>query len=107
MVLGVVVNSVYDFKLTSLGLAYGMSGVVCTSFYGIFVGKLQKDLDVNSLQLLFYLAPITSSIMGGLLVIGDVLMVTGDRFSFLDWQELFKNSDLITGSMLGFLLATG
>ena len=107
MVMGVVVNSVYDFRLTSLGMIYGMAGVVCTSFYGIFVGKMQKDLDVNSLQLLFYLAPVTSSMMGSVLVFGDVFLLTGDKFSFLDWKELFRNSDLVTGGMVGFLMATG
>lgn len=107
MVMGVVVNSVYDFRLTSLGMIYGMAGVVCTSFYGIFVGKMQKDLDVNSLQLLFYLAPVTSSMMGSVLVFGDVFLLTGDKFSFLDWKDLFRNSDLVTGGMVGFLMATG
>ncbi|TPX38916.1 hypothetical protein SeLEV6574_g07521 [Synchytrium endobioticum] len=58
--LGVVIASVTDFQLNLTGTIFALAGVLVTSFYQIWVGTKQKDLGVNSMQLLYYQAPISA-----------------------------------------------
>jgi solute carrier family 35 protein E3 len=52
--LGVCVVSVTDFQLNLIGSLIALSGVFAGSFYQIWVGTKQKELGVNSMQLLYY-----------------------------------------------------
>jgi len=57
---GVGLTSATDVQVNFVGTAYALAGVVITSFYQIWVGTKQKELGVNSMQLLFYQTPLSS-----------------------------------------------
>jgi solute carrier family 35 protein E3 len=52
--MGVGVVSVTDFQLNLVGAIVALAGVLAGSFYQIWVGTKQKELGVNSMQLLYY-----------------------------------------------------
>ncbi|KAG8181830.1 hypothetical protein JTE90_003977 [Oedothorax gibbosus] len=58
--LGVILNSAYDVKFNILGTAFAIFGVVVTSFYQVWVGEKQREFQVNSMQLLYYQAPLSA-----------------------------------------------
>lgn len=57
---GVFLNSYYDIKFNFLGTFFAMSGVFVTAMYQILVGSKQKELETNSMQLLYYQAPLSA-----------------------------------------------
>uniref|UniRef100_UPI00358FB6E4 solute carrier family 35 member E3-like isoform X3 n=1 Tax=Myxine glutinosa TaxID=7769 RepID=UPI00358FB6E4 len=61
IILGVFLNSFYDVKFNGLGIVYASLGVVVTSFYQVWVGEKQKELQVNSMQLLHNQAPLSTA----------------------------------------------
>lgn len=63
MVVGVAVNSAYDLSFNMLGLIYGLSAVLFTAFYTVWVGRKQQELEVNSMQLLMYQAPLSTVLL--------------------------------------------
>ena len=58
--IGVTISSASDLKFNLLGCIIALLGVVAASLYQIWVGTRQKELDVNSFQLLYYQAPISA-----------------------------------------------
>jgi len=50
-------------KYNILGAAYALLGVIVTSFYQVLVGEKQKEFKMNSMQLLYYQAPISAVIL--------------------------------------------
>ncbi|XP_025063801.1 E3 ubiquitin-protein ligase Mdm2 isoform X1 [Alligator sinensis] len=57
--LGVFLNSYYDVKFNFLGIVFATLGVLVTSLYQVWVGAKQHELQVNSMQLLYYQAPMS------------------------------------------------
>lgn len=57
---GIIYASVHDVQLNLLGTLLAAFGVIVTSFYQIWVGTRQRELDVNSMQLLHNQAPISA-----------------------------------------------
>lgn len=64
---GVALASNADASTNAVGLFFAGAGVVVTSFYQIWVGTKQKELDLNPYQLLYYQAPISSLMLAVLL----------------------------------------
>ena len=60
IIVGVLINSYYDISFNFKGAMYAGIGVLVTSFYQILVGSRQKDLNISSLQLLLYQAPLSA-----------------------------------------------
>ncbi|CAI9730181.1 Hypothetical predicted protein [Octopus vulgaris] len=58
--IGVFLNSYYDIKYNHLGVIFATVGVLVTSLYQVWVGEKQHELQVNSMQLLYYQAPIST-----------------------------------------------
>eukprot|EP01113_Clastostelium_recurvatum_P035814 TRINITY_DN5028_c0_g1_i1.p1 TRINITY_DN5028_c0_g1~~TRINITY_DN5028_c0_g1_i1.p1 ORF type:complete len:399 (-),score=75.91 TRINITY_DN5028_c0_g1_i1:69-1193(-) len=58
--IGVAMASASDVEVNFIGTVYAIIGVVVTSFYQIMIGQFQKNLGVDSMQLLFYQAPISA-----------------------------------------------
>ncbi|KAK3609270.1 hypothetical protein CHS0354_001870 [Potamilus streckersoni] len=58
--LGVFLNSWYDVKFNLIGIIYAGIGVAVTSLYQVWVDQKQKEFEVNSMQLLFYQAPLSA-----------------------------------------------
>ncbi|XP_049550969.1 solute carrier family 35 member E3 isoform X3 [Orcinus orca] len=60
---GVILNSYYDVKFNFLGTVFAALGVLVTSLYQVWVGAKQHELQVNSMQLLYYQAPMSSAML--------------------------------------------
>ena len=60
---GVTIASVTDIQINLLGTIIALSGVLVTSLYQIWVGTQQKELSANSMQLLYYQAPMSVIIL--------------------------------------------
>ncbi|XP_006267128.1 solute carrier family 35 member E3 [Alligator mississippiensis] len=61
--LGVFLNSYYDVKFNFLGIVFATLGVLVTSLYQVWVGAKQHELQVNSMQLLYYQAPMSCAML--------------------------------------------
>ncbi|XP_022656144.1 solute carrier family 35 member E3-like isoform X1 [Varroa destructor] len=59
IVFGVYLNCQFDLSFNALGSMFALSAVVITSMYQVFVGEKQKELQVSSMQLLWYQAPMS------------------------------------------------
>lgn len=84
IILGVFLNSYYDVKFNWLGTIYATVGVIVTSVYQVWVGTKQKEFQVNSMQLLYYQAPLSA----GLLAIAVLIFepVTAERGLLASWS---------------------
>ncbi|XP_036050422.1 solute carrier family 35 member E3-like [Onychomys torridus] len=60
---GIILNSYYGVKFHSLGMVFTALGVSVTSLYQVWVGAKQHELQVNSMQLLYYQAPMSSAML--------------------------------------------
>ncbi|XP_045166325.1 solute carrier family 35 member E3-like isoform X2 [Mercenaria mercenaria] len=60
---GVFLNSYYDVKFNVLGITFASIGVIVTSLYQVWVGEKQHEFQVNSMQLLFYQAPLSAVLL--------------------------------------------
>ncbi|XP_067928239.1 solute carrier family 35 member E3-like [Watersipora subatra] len=61
--LGVLINNYNDIQLNTTGLLYASSGVVVTSIYQVWVGSKQHEFQANSMQLLYYQAPLSAAFL--------------------------------------------
>lgn len=60
IIVGVFLNSYFDIKFNVLGITYALSGVVVTSLYQVWVNEKQLEFNCDSMQLLFYQAPLSA-----------------------------------------------
>ncbi|XP_002127564.2 solute carrier family 35 member E3 [Ciona intestinalis] len=79
--LGVFVNSYYDIKFSMIGSIYAVAGVMVTAVYQILVGSKQKELQANSMQLLYYQAPLSSLMLLVVIPIFEPVISEGGVFS--------------------------
>lgn len=63
IIFGVMLTFIYDLKFNIVGSVYALFGVVVTSFYQVMIGEKQKELQLNSMQLLYYQAPISAALL--------------------------------------------
>ncbi|KAB5541902.1 hypothetical protein PHYPO_G00085300 [Pangasianodon hypophthalmus] len=82
--LGVVLNSYYDVKFNLLGIVFATLGVLVTSLYQVWVGAKQHELQVNSMQLLYYQAPMSSAFL--LILVPFFEPLTGEGGIFGPWS---------------------
>jgi len=61
--LGVALATITDLEVNFYGTFYAVLGILSTSMYQIWVKSKQKDLGLNSYQLLFYQAPMSAIIV--------------------------------------------
>ncbi|XP_061617349.1 solute carrier family 35 member E3 isoform X2 [Phyllopteryx taeniolatus] len=81
---GVILNSYYDVRFNVLGTLFATLGVLVTSLYQVWVGAKQHELQVNSMQLLYYQAPLSSGFL--LAIIPFFEPLTGDGGIFGPWS---------------------
>ncbi|PXF41320.1 Solute carrier family 35 member E3 [Gracilariopsis chorda] len=60
MCVGVLITGATDFRLNAVGTLFALANILCTSFYQIWCGSLQKSLEANPLQLQLYIAPLSA-----------------------------------------------
>lgn len=82
--LGVILNSYYDVRFNFLGIVFATLGVLVTSLYQVWVGAKQHELQVNSMQLLYYQAPMSSAFL--LLLVPFFEPLTGEGGIFGPWS---------------------
>lgn len=82
--LGVILNSYYDVKFNLLGMIFATLGVFVTSLYQVWVGAKQHELQVNSMQLLYYQAPMSSAFL--LVIVPFFEPLTGEGGIFGPWS---------------------
>lgn len=85
----IVIN---ELSLNAIGLIWASLAVVATSLAQVLFGPLQKDLGMNSIQLLFHTSPI--------LTIGSYFLIP----LFEDTKKLLMTD--ITSSLVGHILAS-
>ena len=118
MVFGVVINSAYDLSFNTLGLIYGLSAVLFTAFYTVWVGRKQQDLELNSMQLLMYQAPLSTVLLMVSVLCANAAgimrktiettsnLAIFDQNSSLNVSSDLSDSDLSVGNALDILLET-
>lgn len=82
MCIGVLITGTTDFKLNMVGTLFAIANILCTSFYQIWCGSLQRSLDANPLQLQLYIAPLSA------LAIVPVVPIF-DNYSFTSPDSIF------------------
>ncbi|KAG7454658.1 hypothetical protein MATL_G00262060 [Megalops atlanticus] len=82
--LGVILNSYYDVRFNLAGIVFATLGVFVTSLYQVWVGAKQHELQVNSMQLLYYQAPMSSGFLLALVPFFEPL--TGEGGIFGPWS---------------------
>lgn len=60
MCTGVIITGTTDFKLNMVGTLFALANILCTSFYQIWCGSLQRSMEANPLQLQLYIAPLSA-----------------------------------------------
>ncbi|CAN8077187.1 unnamed protein product [Agarophyton chilense] len=60
MCFGVLITGLTDFQVNTVGTLFALANILCTSFYQIWCGSLQKSLEANPLQLQLYIAPLSA-----------------------------------------------
>ncbi|XP_040199956.1 solute carrier family 35 member E3 [Rana temporaria] len=93
--LGVFLNSYYDVKFNALGMTFAALGVFVTSLYQVWVGAKQHELQVNSMQLLYYQAPLSSAML--LTVVPFFEPVIGEGGVFGPWSLTAVTMVLLSG----------
>ncbi|XP_077566026.1 solute carrier family 35 member E3 [Stigmatopora nigra] len=82
--LGVILNSYYDVRFNVPGTLFATLGVLVTSLYQVWVGAKQHELQVNSMQLLYYQAPLSSGFL--FIIIPFFEPLGGDGGIFGPWS---------------------
>ncbi|XP_003972777.1 solute carrier family 35 member E3 [Takifugu rubripes] len=99
--LGVILNSYYDVRFNLLGTVFATLGVLVTSLYQVWVGAKQHELQVNSMQLLYYQAPLSSAFLLAIIPFSEPL--SGDGGIFGPWSLAALATVLFSG-VIAFLV---
>lgn len=102
LTLGVYLSIYYDIRFNILGTCYALAGVVVTSLYQVWVGEKQKEFQVNSMQLLFYQAPLSALMLMVLVPLIEPPWAPGG-FLYQSWSQLHLILVLMTG-VVAFLV---
>ncbi|KAL5013455.1 hypothetical protein ScPMuIL_007725 [Solemya velum] len=86
--LGVFLNSYYDMKFNVLGVFYATLGVLVTALYQVWVAEKQKEFQVNSMQLLYYQAPISAVLLVFVIPFSDPIFGYFGALSFYPTEAL-------------------
>ncbi|KAI0563272.1 glucose-6-phosphate/phosphate translocator [Gracilaria domingensis] len=79
MCFGVLITGVTDFQVNTVGTLFALANILCTSFYQIWCGSLQKSLEANPLQLQLYIAPLSAISIIPLLPVFDNYSLTDPK----------------------------
>lgn len=85
VLVGTLISTYYDLQFNVFGLVCAFTSVMFTAVYQILVEHYQKAFNCDSLQLLFYQAPLSCLL---LLVVVPFLEPLGDLEKFLNTQML-------------------
>lgn len=95
---GVTITGATDFKLNFIGTVYACLNILCTSFYQIWCGSLQKSMDANPLQLQLYIAPLSAIFIVPVVPLFDNWNFTSPNSIFtFHWDMSIIRNILLTG----------
>lgn len=97
--LGVGLATCSDIEMNFTGTLYAVLGILSTSMYQIWVKSKQKELGLNSYQLLFYQAPISS------IIVFFISFLTEPTYGADGWMEFPFTSVSLTYILGSCLLA--
>ncbi|CAF1506593.1 unnamed protein product [Didymodactylos carnosus] len=63
VIIGVCIHSLSDMTLNGIGVLTASIGVLSGSMFQIWIGERQRELELNSQQLLFYQAPVSAIVL--------------------------------------------
>lgn len=63
VIIGISIATVGDISLSLVGLLWGLGSCIATCLYQIWAQQWQKDLDINSLQLMLFQCPISAVLL--------------------------------------------
>ncbi|ELU12275.1 hypothetical protein CAPTEDRAFT_114690 [Capitella teleta] len=92
---GVFLNSYFDLRFNILGICYASAGVLVTSLYQVWVGEKQTEFKVNSMQLLYYQAPLSALCVACVVPFFEPVFGVGGLFGPWAYQAIILVS--ITG----------
>lgn len=84
IIVGVCLNTYADVKFSLLGTVYALVAVMVTSVYQVMVSDVQHKMQVNSLQLLYYQAPLSATVLVPVIVVTEPLF--GERGLLSVWS---------------------
>lgn len=83
---GVFLNSYYDVKFSILGSLFAGTGVIVTSLYQVWVGEKQREFQVNSMQLLYYQAPLSALLLIPVILIFEPVTAGNGILQIWPWR---------------------
>lgn len=96
--IGVTITGVTDFKLNFWGTVYACINILCTSFYQIWCGNLQKSLVANPLQLQLYIAPLSAIFIVPIVPFFDNWSLSSPKSILnFEWSTVVLYSVMLTG----------
>lgn len=102
LTVGVYLSTFYDIRFNFLGTMYALAGVAVTSLYQVWVGEKQKEFQVNSMQLLYYQAPLSAAMLMVLVPLVEPPWAPGGCFH-QSWTKFHLLLVLLTG-VVAFLV---
>lgn len=100
VVIGVTITGATDFKLNLIGTVYAIVNILCTSFYQIWCGSLQKSLEANPLQLQLYIAPLSALfIIPAVPIFDNWSILSPDSIWNFSWSIPLIVRILVTGGL--------
>lgn len=63
VIIGAIVATFTDFSFNWIGATFAAAGVIAASLYQIWAGTKQKELDVDSMQLLYHQTPLSAALL--------------------------------------------
>ncbi|KAK4875673.1 hypothetical protein RN001_012095 [Aquatica leii] len=63
IIVGVIMCFAYDLRFNLVGTVYAALGVIVTSLYQVLVNSKQSEMQLDSMQLLYYQAPLSAVLL--------------------------------------------
>jgi len=99
--IGSAITGVSNVQVNTIGTVYAIAGVLVTSMYQILVGTRQKELQVDSMQLLIYQAPISAFFLIFIIPIFDNVSISDPKSL---WNQNY-NYELVSTILFSGALA--
>ena len=78
---GVYLSCYYDIWFTQLGFFFAGSRVLLASLYQVWVNEKQKEFNITSMQLLYYQAPLSATMLAGIIPFFEPIIGPGSLLS--------------------------
>jgi len=101
---GSAITGISNVQVNVLGTVYAVAGVLVTSMYQILVGTKQRELSVDSMQLLLYQAPISAFLLIFIIPIFDNVSLSDPASIWYQKYDIGIVSTIIFSGALAFFV---